>query len=154
VGDMMRNKLPLNLERRNLVGRMDGKVSVCCAVMLGVLVFLTGCAGERSQAIVDLVPLQAEMVAEYGASNVTVELASRTLGVTLVRSPASNLAGDWGAEQAREIAEFVCRTYDSMRLMDRVKVALEIRQTGFMAGPAVSVAFPFERGELDCGDGW
>jgi hypothetical protein len=94
------------------------------------------------------------MVAEYGASNIIVELQDGdTLGVTLVYSSADNLDRQEMAENAREIAEFVCQRYGSMHRMDQVQVAFDI-QKGFVTYTTASATFSFGRGELDCGGKW
>jgi len=122
-------------------------------VTLGFLVLLAGCSGAGIQAVQDLVPLQGQLAAEYGESNIRVEIEDgNTLGVTFVSSSSNGLAGDRKAEQAREIASFVCENYASMDRVDKVWVAFEIRQDGSMVDTTGSVAFTFEKRELECGD--
>jgi hypothetical protein len=128
-----------------------GRYSACCMVTLALLVFLAGCAGEGSQAILDLVPLQVQLVAEYGASNVVVELQDgSTLGVTIVEDAAGSPASDLGGETAREIAEFVCNHYGSIGRIDTVEVAFEIRRDGSVVDTTGRVAHAFARTELAC----
>jgi hypothetical protein len=122
-------------------------------VTLGFLVLLAGCSGAGIQAVQDLVPLQEQLAAEYGESNIGVEIEDgNTLGVTFVSSSSNGLAGGRKAEQAREVASFVCENYASMDRVDEVWVAFEIRQDGTMADTTGSVTFTFEKSELECGD--
>lgn len=130
-----------------------GRYAVCCMVLLGVLMLVAGCASEGNQAILDLVRLQMRLVAEYGGSNMAVELEDgNTLGVTCARCPSGGLDRDLGAREAREIAEFVCENYRSMERIDRVWVAFGVGQDGFMADTAASLTYSFEKGELGCGN--
>jgi hypothetical protein len=130
-----------------------GRYSACCMVALGLLLFLAGCA-EGSQAILDLVPLQVQLAKAYGASNLVIGLEDgKTLGITVVDDPSGSPAGDRGAEQAREIAEFVCEHYRSMGRVETVWVTFETRQGGFLADASASVTFTFARSELGHGDG-
>lgn len=46
-----------------------GRYSVCCARILVLLVLLAGCTGEDSQAILDLVPFEMQLLAEYVGRN-------------------------------------------------------------------------------------
>jgi hypothetical protein len=112
---------------------------------------LENCSGEPVQAIVDLVPLQRKLEAEYGASNVDFDLhKGGTLGVTLVDSPSGGLAWDQKEERAREIAESVCETYGLMGRYDGVRVAFKARQEGSMGDASRSAAFSFDKSELEC----
>ena len=130
-----------------------GRYTVCCMVLLSVLMVAAGCASEDSQAILDLVRLQMRLAAEYRGSNMVIEFQGRnTLGITCARSPSDGLDRDLGAREAREIAEFVCENYRSMEGIDRVWVAFGVRQDGFMADTDASLTYSFEKGELDCGD--
>jgi len=70
----------------------------------------------------------------------------------VVDGTSSDLARARKAEQALEIAEFVCQHYGSMDKIDKVWVALELREEGFVADTIGSVTFAFERSELECGD--
>ena len=122
-------------------------------VTLGFLVLLAGCSGEDIQAVQDLVPLQEQLAAEYGESSITVEIEDgNTLGVTFANSSSNGLARDRKAEQAREIASFVCENYASMDRVDEVWVAFEIHQDSSMVDTTGSVTFSFEKSELECGD--
>ena len=119
---------------------------------LGFLVLLAGCSGEDIQAVQDLVPLQEQLAAEYGGSNIKVEIEDgNTLGVTFVNSSSNDLARDRKAEQAREIAWFVCENYASMDRIDKVWVAFKVHQDGSIADTTSSATFVFEKGELECG---
>jgi hypothetical protein len=131
---------------------LPGAIALTMAT-LGFLVLLAGCSGAGIQAVQDLVPLQEQLAAEYGESNIGVEIEDgNTLGVTFVSSSSDGLAGDRKAEQAREIASFVCENYASMDTVDEVWVAFEIRQDGTLVDTAGSVTFTFEKRELECGD--
>jgi hypothetical protein len=122
-------------------------------VTLGFLVLLAGCSGEGIQAVQDLIPLQEQLAAEYGGSNIKVEIEDgNTLGVTFVNSSSNGLARDRKAEQAREIASFVCENYASMGKIAQVWVAFEIHQDGSIADTTSSATFVFEKGELECSD--
>jgi hypothetical protein len=122
-------------------------------VTLGFLVLLAGCSGAGIQAVQDLVLLQEQLAAEYGESNIRVEIEDgNTLGVTFVSSSSNGFAGDRKAEQAREVASFVCENYASMDTVDEVWVAFEIRQDGTLVDATSSVTFTFEKSELECGD--
>lgn len=126
---------------------------VLTAVALGFLVLLAGCSGAGLQAVQDLVPLQEQLAAEYGESNIRVEIEDgNTLGVKFVSSPSNGLAGDRKAERAREVAPFVCENYASLGTVDEVWVAFEIRKDGTMVDATTSVTFTFEKSELECGD--
>jgi hypothetical protein len=120
---------------------------------LGFPVLLAGCSGEGIQAVQDLVPLQEQLAAEYGGSSIKVEIEDgNTLGVTFVNSSSNGLARDRKAEQAREIASFVCENYASMDRVDKVWVAFEVHQDGSIADTTSSATFVFEKSELECGD--
>jgi len=54
--------------------RRQGRYLVGCMVAFGLLVFLAGCSRGGTRAILDLVPLQKQLVAEYGVSNVVIGL--------------------------------------------------------------------------------
>ena len=122
-------------------------------VTLGFLVLLTGCSGKGIQAVQDLIPLQEQLAAEYGGSNIKVEIEDgNTLGVTFANSSSNGLARDRKAEQAREIAWFVCENYASMDRVDKVWVAFKVHQDGSIADTTSSATFVFEKSELECGD--
>lgn len=124
----------------------------CCAMILGLLAFLPGCAGRDSQAILDLVPLQVQLATRYGGSKIVVELEDgNTLGVTVAGSLSDDTDRDLGLERAREIARSVCQHYGSMDSVDLVWVALQTRQEGSLVDDTASAVFRFERGELGCG---
>jgi hypothetical protein len=121
-------------------------------VVLSIATLLANCSGDTVQAVVDLVPLQRKLEAEFGASNVDFDLHDGgTLGVTLVDSPANGLAWGQKAERAREIAESVCQSYGSMDSYEQVQVAFETRREGSAGDASGSVAFSFDKSELDCG---
>jgi hypothetical protein len=133
--------------------RGNARRLVGCTVTLGLLLFLAGCSGGGTRAILDLVPLERQLVAEYGASNIVIGLEDGdTLGVTVVDGSSRDLARP-KAEQAREIAEFVCQHYASMDRIDRIWIALELRHQGSMADATGSAMFSFEKGELGCDEG-
>ena len=130
-----------------------GRYSVYCVVILGLLLFLAGCA-EGSQAILDLVPLQVQLAQEYGPSGLVIGLEDgRTLGITVVDGNSGSPASDQRAEQAREIAEFVCEHYRSMGRIETVWVTFETRQGGFLVYATASVKYTFAASELGHGDG-
>jgi hypothetical protein len=134
--------------------RGNARRVVGCMVTLGLLLFLVGCSRGRTGAILNLVPLQKQLVAEYGASNIVIGLQEGDmLEVTVIDDSSSAPARARSVEQAREIAEFVCQHYGSMDKIDRVSVALEIRQEGFVADVTGVTRFSFEKGELECGEG-
>ena len=133
--------------------RKHKRCFACCMVILGFLVLLAGCSREGVQAFQDLLPLQEQLVTEYGASNIKVEIQDgNTLGITFVNSSSTGLTRDQKAEQARETALFVCENYASMGRMDKVWVAFEIHQDGSVVDATSSVTFAFEKSELECGD--
>jgi hypothetical protein len=141
------------LERREDVLKRYGRYCACCMVALVFLVLLAGCSGEGIQAVGGLIPLQRQLVAQFEASDISVELqGGSTLGVTLVNSLSNDLAWDEKAEQAREIASFACENYASMDRIDRVRVAFAIHQDGTMVDATGSATFTFEKSELACGD--
>jgi hypothetical protein len=132
--------------------KTNSRYVVRCTMGLLLVVFLAGCGGEGSQAILDLVPLELQLVAEYGASNIVVELQDEsTLGVTVADDAARSLARDQRAEQARKIAEFVCDTYRSIDRIAQVRVSFEIGQNSSVVEATDSVTFTFARSELVCG---
>jgi hypothetical protein len=140
-------------ERRKLVLKNHVAYWTSVLVVLCIAMLLVGCSREIVQAVADLVPLQRKLEAEFGASNLEFDLHDEaTLGVTLVDSPANGLAWDQQAERAREIAECVCQTYGSMGAYHRVWVAFETRQEGIIGDASDSVAFSFDKSELECGD--
>jgi hypothetical protein len=123
-------------------------------VALIFVALLVGCSGEGVQAFADLVPLQRQLAAEYGASSITFDVPiqdSDTLGITFVNSSFNRLTGAQQAELAREIASFVCENYGSMGKVDTVSIAFESDQDGFLAVASGSVSFAFEKSELACG---
>jgi hypothetical protein len=142
------------LERRNAMLKKHRGVSACCLVALGLLLLLAGCSGADVQGVVDLVPLQRELAAEYGESSMRVELHNgSTLGVTLVYPSLADVAWGQRAEQAREIAEFVCEHYPSMDRIDQVRIGFEVHQGGGIVDTTGSTAFVFAAGDLECGGG-
>jgi hypothetical protein len=129
-----------------------GRYSVCCIGILVLLMLLAGCTGEDSQAILDLVPLEMQLLAEYGGSNIVVTLQDGdTLGFTVVADAAGSLSSEQWAEQAREIAEFACDHYRSIGSIDQVWVAFEIRQDGSVVDTTGSITYSFARDELERG---
>lgn len=135
-----------------MVEKCRGHVAYCTVVLV-LLVLLTGCAGQDSQAMVDLIPLQVQLVSEYGGSAIAVALQDgNTLSVTVADGSSWSLESDQGVEQAREIAESVCEHYRSIGRIDRVRVVFEIRQDGSVVDTSGSVAYAFARGELACWD--
>jgi hypothetical protein len=126
---------------------------VGCLVILGLLALLSGCA-QDTQAMVDLAPLQVQLASEYGSSNLVIGLQQgSTLCVTVARSPSAGLGRDQGAQEARDIAEFVCANYRSMDTIEGVRVTFEMRQERFLADVTASVVYTFERSELVCEGG-
>lgn len=151
-------ELPRNY-RREESERGQGKVEkhrghmAYCMVVLALLVLLTGCAGQDSQAAVDLIPLQVQLVSEYGGSAIAVALQDgNMLSVTVAGDSSSSLGGAQRVEQAREIAEFVCEHYRSIGRIDRVRVVFENRQGGSVVDSSGSLAYSFARQELACWD--
>lgn len=141
------------MERRKSVLKKHVAYWTSVLVVLCIVMLLAGCSGETVQAVVDLVPLQRQLETEFGGSNLEFDLHNETtLGVTLVDSPANGLAWDQQAERARDIAESVCQTYASMGRYDQVRVAFETRQEGTMGDASGSVAFSFDKSELECWD--
>jgi len=140
--------------------RRYGRYFAWFIVTLGVLVLLAGCSREGIQALRDLTSLHEQLVAEYGASHVKIEIQDEsTLGVTIVNSCFNGLGRDQKAEEAREIASFVCENYASMGRavlplpdIDKVWVAFEIHRDGAIVDTTGSVTFAFEKSELECGD--
>ena len=123
-----------------------------CATILVLLLFLPGCDGGDSRAILDLVPLQAQLATEYGGSDIVVELQNgNTLGVTVAGSLSDRLDRDRGVEHARKVAASVCQHYASMDRIDQVWVAFQGHQDGFPAIVTASTVFTFEKGDLGCG---
>ncbi len=130
------------------VGRQPAR----CVVILVLILFLAGCGGEGGQAILDLVPLELDLVAEYGVAGVGVGLQDgTTLGVTMVDGASGSPASDQRAERARAVAEFVCEHYGSVDRIDTVEVAFEIQRDGFLSDEIKFVTFAFEVAELACG---
>jgi hypothetical protein len=122
-------------------------------VFLTLLVLLTGCAGDGGQPTLDLIRLQAQLVAEYGGSNVVAALQdARTLSVSIADEAFTGLASDLGLERAQEIAEFVCKHYGSMGGIDTVEVQFEIRRDSAVVDASGRLAYTFTRTELDCGE--
>jgi hypothetical protein len=139
-------------ERWNVMLKTNSRYVVRCTMGLLLAVFLAGCGGEGSQAILDLVPLEMKLVAEYGASNIVAGLQEEsTLGVTVVDDASRSLTRDQRAEQAREIAEFVCDNYRSIDRIAQVRVSFEIGQNSSVVDTTDSVTFAFARSELACG---
>ena len=130
----------------------DGRHSARCVVIFGLILFLAGCGGEGGQALLDLVPLEMDLVAEYGVAGIVVGLQDgTTLSVTMVHDASGSSSSDQRAERAREIAQFVCEHYRSMDRIDMVEVAFEIRRDGFLSDESRSVTFAFEVAGLACG---
>lgn len=135
----------MNTQVRRLVG---------CMAALVLVALLVGCSGEGLHAVGDLVSLQRQLAAEYGASGITFDVPiqdSDTLGVTFVNSSFNSLTGEQQAELAQEIASFVCENYGSMGRVDTVWIAFEIDQEGVLVDASSSVSFTFEKSELACG---
>ena len=110
-------------------------------------------AEEGVQAVQNLIPLQEQLATEYGESNIKVEIEDgNALGITFVNSSSNGLAWDQKAEQAREIALFVCENYASMDRIAQVWVAFEIHQDGSIVDTTSSVTFDFKKSELECGE--
>lgn len=131
----------------------SGKYAACGLLALCCLALLVACSGGGIQAVGELVPLQRQLAAEYGASDIKVELEDgHTLGITLASASSGAHTRAQQEEQAWEIASFVCEHYGSMAWVDRVWVAFESRGDGFLPGSSSAVRFAFERGELACGD--
>lgn len=129
----------------------SGRYLSYCAMFAVLVVLLSGCAGGDNGLIQDLLSLQKQLATQYDGSNIVVDLKNgNTLGVTVSGSLSEGLSWSRAKEQAREIAESVCQHLAVTDRIDRVSVALERRQDGFLAGVATSVAFTFEKGELGC----
>mgnify|MGYP001812506236 FL=1 len=130
-----------------------GRYSVCGVVGLALLLILAGCAGESTQAVLDLVPLQREMAAEYGGWNVVVECQhGDTLRFTMFEEAAGISPNEFSPERAQEIAEFVCEHYRSMDRIDMVEVAFEFRRDSPVGDASGRLAYAFARTELDCSE--
>ena len=128
-----------------------GRCSKCGVVALALVLVLAGC-GESTQTVVDLVPLQMQMVKEYGGSVVVVELQDGDTLRFLIAEEASGIAAsDLGPERARQIAEFACNHYGSMDSIDTVEIAFEIRRDGTLVDATGQVAYAFARNDLACG---
>lgn len=126
--------------------------SARCVVIFGLILFLAGCGGEGGQAILDLVPLELDLAAEFGVTGVAVGLQDgATLGVTIVDDASGSAASDQRAERARAVAEFVCQHYRSMDSIDTVEVAFEIRRDGLLSDDTRTTIYAFEVTELGCG---
>lgn len=133
-----------------MLTRNSGYVA-CCAIGLALAVFLAGCAGESNQATLDLVPLQMQLLGEYGGSSAIVELQDdSTLGVTIAEDASGSPESGLAVVKAREIAEFVCRHYGSIGTIDTVEVAFEIRRNGSVVNATGRVAYAFAPAELAC----
>jgi hypothetical protein len=138
-------------EWRNVMMKRNGGYVALCAMGLVLAVFLAGCAGESNQAILDLVPLQMQLLGEYGGSNVVIGLQDdSTLSVTIAEDASGSPESDLRAERARGIAEFVCKHYGSIGRMDTVEVAFEIRRDGSVVDATGRVAYAFAPSELAC----
>lgn len=134
-----------------MLKRNRGDVALCAAGLVIVL-FLTGCAGANSQAILDLVPLQAQLAAQYGGAEIAVDLHNgNRLGITVAGSLPDDLGNERGVEQAREIARTVCQHYASIDRIDQVRVAFQDHQVGILVDGTSLAAFTFEKGEFGCG---
>jgi hypothetical protein len=122
-------------------------------LILVLLVLLVGCTGEGSQPTLDLIRLQAQLVAEYGGSNVVAALQdAHTLGVTLADEAFTGPARDLGPERARKVAEFVCNHYGSMAGIDTIEIEFEIRRVGSVVDASGRLAYAFTPTDLDCGE--
>ncbi len=133
------------------------KVKVACwtspLVALGIALLLAGCSHGTAQAVVNTVPLQRNLEAEFRASNADFDLHDGTaLSVTLFDSPANDLTWGQRADRARQIAESVCKHCESLDSYDRARVAFEARRDEIVGDASSSVAFSFEKSELECGD--
>ena len=130
-----------------------GRYAMCAGVGLALLLILAGCSGEGTQAVLDLVPLQREMAAEFGEWNVVVECQDGdTLRFTMVGEAAGVSPGDVGPKQAWQIAEFACAHYASMDRIDTVEVAFETRRDGDMGDARGRLAYAFTGSELACSE--
>lgn len=135
----------MNTQVRHLVG---------CMVALVLVALLAGCSSEDIKAIGDLVPLQRQLAAEYGASEIAFDVAIKddnTLGVTFVSPSFNGLTEEQQVDLAREIASFVCKNYGSMDGIDTVWIAFKVDQEVVLADASASVSFAFDRSELACG---
>lgn len=131
--------------------KRNGGYVALCVLGLVLAVLLAGCAGESNQAILDLVPLQMQLVGEYGGSNVVIGLQDDgTLSVTIAEDASGSPESDLSVERARGIAEFVCKHYGSIGRMDTVEVAFEIRRDGSVVDATGRVAYAFAPAELAC----
>jgi hypothetical protein len=138
-------------ERRNVMLKRNSGYLALCVIGLALTVFLAGCASESNQAILDLVPLQMQLLGEYGGSNAVVGLQDdSTLGVTIAEDASGSSESDLGMKKAREIAEFVCKHYGSIGRIDTVEVAFEIRRDGSVVDATGRVAYAFAPSELAC----
>lgn len=82
--------------------RQVGRYAAFCAMTLGLLVLLAGCAAEGGQAILDLLPLQAYLRSEFGASNIAIELEDgKNLSVAMVDETSGRLVGNQRADQSQ-----------------------------------------------------
>jgi hypothetical protein len=122
-----------------------------CIILLVILVFLAGCSSQRSKAILDLVPLSLRLEERFKESRMVIELDDQdTLGVTVADAAAYGLTRDQAAEQAREIASFVCANYDSIAEIDQVWVTYELHQDRTLVDSTSSAMYTFETRELEC----
>lgn len=127
-------------------------VPMCRLAVLSLLLLLAGCSRADVQGVVDLVPLQQQLAAEYGESTVKVELQNgKKLGVTLVYPSPVDAAWGQRAEQAREIAQFACAHYPSIDRIDQVRVGFEVKQGVGLVDISRSAAFVFATDDLECG---
>lgn len=130
------------------------RVPVCLMAALSLLLLLAGCSRADVQRVVDLVPLQQELAAEYGGSTIRVELQNgSTLGVTLVYLSPVDVAWGQRAEQAREIAQFACAHHPSIDRIDQVRIGFEVKQGGGLVDTSRSAAFVFATDDLECSGG-
>jgi len=130
-----------------------GRHSMFGVLGLALLLILAGCAGASNQSVLELVPLQMEMAAEFGGWNVVVERQDGdTLRLMMVEEASGISPSDLGPKRAREIAEFVCKHYGSMDRIDTVEVAFEIRRDGSVGDASGRLAYAFARTELDCSE--
>jgi hypothetical protein len=138
-------------ERRKLVLNKNGRYLAYCIVQVVILTLVAGCSSERTKAVLDLVPLSLRLEERFEESSIVIELDDKdTLGVTVTDAAANGLTRDQAAEQAREIASFVCANYDSMAEIDRVRVTCEIHQDRAIVGSTSSASYTFGTSELEC----
>ena len=122
------------------------------ALGLVLVLSLASCSVDGGRAVLDLVPLQRKLVAEYEGTKIHVDLQNgHRLGITLSSNTPSDLAYQQSAVGAREVAEFVCRNYPSMDQIDSLRVAFGVHEGGLLADAKISASYTWEQNELPCG---